>query len=88
MVFENSIFPLIIAITSSALSDNQSCCNPLNWNIDNSSYNFSVRHKGEDGHTIVLKSDAANSIISLDNAFQYNGSAQHAKYKLDVLHFH
>ena len=64
------------------------CSEPLNWHIDDTSYNFSVSHKGEAGHTIVLKSDASKSDIYLENAFQYDGSSQHSKYKFDSLHFH
>ena len=77
-----------IEIDPSDFSQNETCDTPLNWNIDRTSYNFSVTHKGEDGHTIVLKSDAAKSDIYLDNAFQYDGSSQHSKYKFDSLHFH
>ena len=37
---------------------------------------------------MVYESDAAKSDIYLENAFQYDGSSQHSKYKFDSLHFH
>ena len=77
-----------IEINPTDLTLSETCNTPLDWHIDRTAYNLSVTHKGEDGHTIVLKNDAAKSDIYLDNAFQYDDSSQHSKYKFDSLHFH
>merc|ERR1719242_2974223 len=68
--------------------NDDTCSTPLDWHIDETSYNWSVSHKGDAGYTIVLKNDAAKSDIYLDNAFQYANSSQHSKYKFDSPHFH
>ena len=69
-----------IEIDPSHFRHNDTCSVPLNWTVPSTAYNFSVSHKGEDGHTIVLKHPALSQ-IQLHNP-------QHSRYKLDSLHFH
>lgn len=64
------------------------CEAPLEWNVGDAVYEWTVSHKGESGHTLSVKSYGAKDDVYLVNAFQAEGSAQHEKYRLDGFHFH
>jgi len=64
------------------------CAVPLDWHVDDTTYAWMVTHKGEGGHTLSVYSEDAKGDVYLENAFQYDGSSQHEKYKFYSLHFH
>ena len=70
------------------LNFNTTCNTPLNWNIDDTTYTFTVSHKGEGGHTLLFKSTDAASNIYLNNSFQFDANSQHSTYNLDSFHLH
>merc|ERR1719334_1366091 len=74
-----------ITIYPDAFADD-TCSEPLNWNVDDTQYNWTVTHKGDAGYTLLFKSDAAKSDVYLENSWQYTD--QHEKYKLHSFHLH
>merc|ERR1719334_1001458 len=74
-----------ITIYPDAFADD-TCSEPLNWNVDETTYNWTVTHKGDAGYTLLFKSDAAKSDVYLENSWQYTD--QHEKYKLHSFHLH
>ena len=75
-----------ISIDPTKLDALDSCGERLNWHVDDTVYEWTVTHKGEDGHTLsVYCSDAVDDVY-LQNS--YPVTQQHWKYKLYGLHFH
>eukprot|EP01084_Bolivina_argentea_P072398 131452_1 len=66
-----------IQINPSDFVFNTPCNTPLNWNIDNTTYNFTVSHRGDDGHTILFENNLLSSNININK-----------NYILDSFHFH
>ena len=65
------------------------CEAPLEWNVGDAVYEWTVSHKGESGHTLSVKSYGAKEAVSLRNAYPLDGgSGQHEKYRFDAFHFH
>ena len=67
------------------LSEND-CGSPLEWNVDDTVYNWTVTHKGEAGHTLGISNENAKDNVYLMNSYQT--TSQHEKYKLSSFHFH
>merc|ERR1712087_579910 len=75
-----------ISIDPDIMDDYFACEAPLNWHVADTSYDWTVTHKGEAGHTLSVYSAEAKSDTYLYNAFQQ--TSQHEKYKFYSLHFH
>merc|ERR1712012_804298 len=43
--------------------EGEPCNYPLEWNVDDTVYEWTVTHKGEAGHTLAIKSDAAKQTL-------------------------
>ena len=79
--------PILIDSAEFAVSSGL-CDAPLEWTVDDAVFDWTVSHKGENGHTLSVKSYGAKEAVSLVNAFQSEGSRQHEKYRFDAFHFH
>eukprot|EP01084_Bolivina_argentea_P186474 321427_1 len=66
--------------------DGASCDTPLEWNADDTVYNWTVNHKGESGHTLLVSNQLAAHNVYLKNAFGHTD--QHQRYKLYAMHVH
>ena len=60
----------------------------LDWNVDDTVYEWTVTHKGEHGHTLNVYSSNAKSNVYLTNSFQTAGNDQHPRYNLYSFHVH
>jgi len=76
-----------ISIDPTIMDDFFACDTPLDWHVEETTYDWTVTHKGESGHTLSVYSADAKHDTYLNNSFGTNGD-QHEKYKFYALHFH
>ena len=64
------------------------CLEELEWNVDDTSYEWTISHKGEGGHTLSIYNSNSQNNVYLTNLFQYEDNYQHPRYNLHSFHVH
>ena len=77
-----------ILIDPSNFDLDRTCLEPLEWNVDDTVYNWTITHSGEGGHTLYVSNKNSQNNVYLTNLFQYEDNYQHPRYNFYSFHVH